>query len=150
MLSKDSAEEARPTPSGRESTTPAGPSEPMLLVPARWVINRGSNHPDHACIECVPWGDMVVKGFQCFYHQALALHRTAEAVEAAPAPKAPVQDLECCCCGNSCRGRQWWNRDAGFGVCASCGDKASQKEGASTADQHYGKRGIYWAIDEAH
>lgn len=29
--------------------------------------------------------------------------------------------LECACCGNGFRGTQHYNRDTGYGVCASCG-----------------------------
>ncbi len=32
----------------------------------------------------------------------------------------PVESLTCCCCGNGCSGRQWWNRDTGYGMCESC------------------------------
>ena len=29
--------------------------------------------------------------------------------------------LECCCCGESAGvWAQWWNRDTGYGICASC------------------------------
>lgn len=28
--------------------------------------------------------------------------------------------LTCCCCGESTIGRQWWNRDKGFGLCQKC------------------------------
>jgi hypothetical protein len=31
-----------------------------------------------------------------------------------------IKNLECCCCGDSCKGRQWWNRDNGYGVCGKC------------------------------
>jgi hypothetical protein len=31
----------------------------------------------------------------------------------------PVRTLTCCCCGESTRGRQWWNRDTGFVVSTS-------------------------------
>lgn len=31
-----------------------------------------------------------------------------------------VIGLTCGCCGDYYRGRQWWNQDYGYGVCASC------------------------------
>ncbi len=34
-----------------------------------------------------------------------------------------VRRLTCACCGAGCRGRQWWNRDTGFGVCRGCVDR---------------------------
>lgn len=39
---------------------------------AKWIIQRGLGLPDHACAECVPHSDMLVAGFQCVYHEALA------------------------------------------------------------------------------
>lgn len=32
----------------------------------------------------------------------------------------PPRHLECCCCGESTTGRQWWNRDTGYGLCPDC------------------------------
>lgn len=32
----------------------------------------------------------------------------------------PIRDLGCNCCGNAMRGRQWWNRDTGYGMCDEC------------------------------
>lgn len=31
-----------------------------------------------------------------------------------------VRTLDCCCCGGFTIGRQWWNQDTGFGLCAKC------------------------------
>ena len=31
-----------------------------------------------------------------------------------------LQRLECCCCGQITAGRQWWNRDTGYGLCNDC------------------------------
>ena len=31
-----------------------------------------------------------------------------------------VKTLTCACCGNSCKGRQHWNRDKGYGCCIPC------------------------------
>ncbi len=28
--------------------------------------------------------------------------------------------LQCSCCGSNALGRQWWNRDTGYGLCAKC------------------------------
>lgn len=36
-----------------------------------------------------------------------------------PASARPRR-LTCCCCGESTMGRQWWNRDTGFGLCPKC------------------------------
>ena len=31
-----------------------------------------------------------------------------------------TERLACNCCGSSTSGRQWWNRDTGYGVCVEC------------------------------
>lgn len=31
-----------------------------------------------------------------------------------------IRRLTCAVCGSSTKGRQWYNRDTGFGVCPSC------------------------------
>ena len=33
-----------------------------------------------------------------------------------------TRNLTCCCCGSGTHGRQWWNRDTGFGLCDKCAD----------------------------
>lgn len=39
---------------------------------AKWIVNRGQELRDHGCRECVGTGDLVVEGFRCGYHTALA------------------------------------------------------------------------------
>ena len=34
--------------------------------------------------------------------------------------ESPIQSLTCCCCGESTKGRQWHNRDRGYGLCPAC------------------------------
>lgn len=48
----------------------------------RWIIARYSHEKDHACAECVPGGPIVVPGFQCVFHEAVAR----------AAPSEPKQD----------------------------------------------------------
>lgn len=62
---------------------------------------------------------------------------------------APVRELGCCCCGNSTRGRQWWNRDTGYGICVDC-IAYVRKHGESEAEirDNYGLEGIHWGIPE--
>ncbi len=55
--------------------------------------------------------------------------------------------LTCCCCGSGLIGRQWWNRDTGFGICNNClelCDVAPDQEYASS----YGWRGIHFDLKE--
>lgn len=62
-----------------------------------------------------------------------------------------MKSLICCCCGRGTRGKQWWNRDTGFGLCDDCIDYV----GASNIDpgqkhSYYGIRGIHWDIKTKH
>lgn len=55
--------------------------------------------------------------------------------------------MRCCCCGGGTRGRQWWNRDTGFGLCDECIDDVGVADvaiGATAAS--YGVRGYHWDI----
>lgn len=56
--------------------------------------------------------------------------------------------LTCHCCGESTRGRQWWNRDTGYGTCTSCADRIEKKEGAEYLESIAGIRGIHFDIKE--
>ena len=57
------------------------------------------------------------------------------------------QTLTCCCCGEGTQGRQWYNRDAGFGLCEKCADWI---KGRGTSDEEmvslYGHRGEHYAV----
>lgn len=54
--------------------------------------------------------------------------------------------LICACCGNSTRGRQWWNRDHGYGICGKCADWQATRENATFMRSCYGERGVHYAI----
>jgi len=58
----------------------------------------------------------------------------------------PIKSLTCCCCGERTKGRQWFNRDNGFGICGSCISKIERKEDAETVKNCYGVRGIHYNI----
>ena len=67
---------------------------------------------------------------------------------AMPDDKRPVRGLTCCCCGASTRGRQWHNRDWGYGLCVKCIDYCARN---ITPDQHrsnYGVRGVHFDVQE--
>lgn len=34
--------------------------------------------------------------------------------------ETPIRELACCCCGGIAHGRQWHNRDTGYGICIAC------------------------------
>jgi hypothetical protein len=59
-----------------------------------------------------------------------------------------IRTLTCCCCGELTRGRQWWNRDTGYGVCAKCVAWVRLK-GESEVDirSNYGEEGIHWGVE---
>lgn len=58
----------------------------------------------------------------------------------------PIRRLTCCCCGESTIGRQWWNRDTGFGLCADCIPFVSRGESAEGLQSTYGTRGVHYDI----
>jgi len=58
---------------------------------AKWIRNNGPGVIDHACAECLPHGEILVEGFRCARHVALAL-------AADPAPKAEAKP-KCARCG---------------------------------------------------
>ena len=59
----------------------------------------------------------------------------------------PIKTLECCCCGEATRGRQWWNRDTGYGMCPKC-IKFVREQGESEEEiaSNYGIEGIHWGV----
>lgn len=58
----------------------------------------------------------------------------------------PVRELTCCCCGERCLGRQWWNRDKGFGFCESCADRISNRESEEYMRECYGVKGVHYYV----
>ncbi len=61
----------------------------------------------------------------------------------------PIKELVCCCCGEYTMGRQWWNRDKGFGLCVRCADMISQKEDSETMNSCYGERGVHYDVEKS-
>ncbi len=60
----------------------------------------------------------------------------------------PIRALECCVCGSGTRGRQWWNRDTGYGVCPSCVAYVRSKgETEAEIKDLYGVEGIHWGVE---
>lgn len=58
-----------------------------------------------------------------------------------------IKMLTCCCCGEITKGRQWWNRDKGFGLCERCAEMISKKEDEETMKSCYGIKGVHYCIE---
>uniref|UniRef100_A0A6M3L8A2 Uncharacterized protein n=1 Tax=viral metagenome TaxID=1070528 RepID=A0A6M3L8A2_9ZZZZ len=62
--------------------------------------------------------------------------------------KDKIKGLVCCCCGSLTKGRQWYNRDIGYGLCDRC---AGWLEGKGTTAEEmtscYGERGVHYCIN---
>ena len=56
--------------------------------------------------------------------------------------------LECCCCGGATKGRQWWNRDDGYGLCSGCVAYcgADVPVGQIDPSECYGIRGYHYDL----
>lgn len=58
-----------------------------------------------------------------------------------------VKWMECTCCGQSYRGRQWFNQDTGFGL-GDCCVKYCGVDPAAGESSCYGVPGIHFLIDQ--
>lgn len=65
-----------------------------------------------------------------------------------PIEERPARSLTCCCCGELTIGRQWWNRDNGFGLCNACAERISEIEDEAHMESCYGKKGIHYALKQ--
>lgn len=50
--------------------------------------------------------------------------------------------LICCCCGGLTRGKQWHNRDKGYGLCSKCAKWLKTRETPEEMTENYGVEGI--------
>lgn len=55
--------------------------------------------------------------------------------------------LNCACCGAYVNGRQWWNRDDGYGVCAQCFREEVARSGHDEAVRLYGNPGEHHSLE---
>ena len=60
----------------------------------------------------------------------------------------PIQTLTCCCCGEYTKGRQWFNRDKGYGLCPECAIWLSDKETPEEMRKCYGIKGEHYCINK--
>lgn len=61
-------------------------------------------------------------------------------------PTQPARRMLCSCCGAVSQGRQWHNRDTGFGLCLECADRLTPKYGPEEMQRLYGVRGWHYDI----
>lgn len=64
-------------------------------------------------------------------------------------PVGPVRRMLCSCCGAEARGRQWHNRDTGYGLCTNCIDFCHRKETPESFRSLYGDRGVHFDVPVA-
>ena len=89
----------------------------------------------------------LAKPVPCRGYQAIGwtVPPDVEAKVRAQLPK--VITLECCCCGQPAPAfKQWWNRDTGYGICATCYRWITAKEGCVEALQRYGHPGVHHSL----
>lgn len=60
----------------------------------------------------------------------------------------PIRRLSCTCCGESYRGRQWWNQDCGHGL-GDCCVKYCHVDPEGGESSCYGVPGIHFLIPSA-
>lgn len=73
-----------------------------------------------------------------------------------PDASKPIRALRCCCCNERTRGRQWCDRNAGYGICLACVELAraryavDPKRGKSEDGirRRYGLEGVHWNLKE--
>lgn len=57
-----------------------------------------------------------------------------------------IKSLVCCCCGEQAIGRQWFNRDIGYGLCPNCISFCRDKSTKEEMKSCYGIEGIHYNI----
>ena len=60
---------------------------------------------------------------------------------------APIRSLECCCCGSATKGRQWHNRDTGYGLCVACAEWMIAEK-RDNPKELAGERGVHWDVSQ--
>lgn len=55
--------------------------------------------------------------------------------------------LSCSCCGRYTLGRQWFNRDKGYGLCTRCIEFCKRGETDASFRSMYGDRGVHYDLE---
>ena len=63
------------------------------------------------------------------------------------APIGLIKTLRCCVCDASTKGRQWFNRDTGYGICSSCAASEKAKLLPEEMKSNYGIEGTHYFLN---
>ncbi len=61
---------------------------------------------------------------------------------------SPIKNLVCSCCGEYIRGRQWHNRDTGYGLGSCCVDYCRRNTSEAEFVQTYGVDGFHFNVTD--
>jgi len=65
--------------------------------------------------------------------------------KALPYEDEPMHAMTCCVCGARTIGRQWYNRDYGYGLCGACAfDFLLGRETPEQMSNYYGHEGVHY------
>ena len=107
------------------------------------------------CLEfgCTVTVQRLPEGGKTAVKEAYARHcKHVEMVE--KALESPIRTMECAVCGEATKGRQWWNRDTGYGVCSKCikwlretkKSTGKPRESEEQIRDYYGMEGIHFNV----
>jgi hypothetical protein len=67
-----------------------------------------------------------------------------------PVSLVEIIPLTCCCCFQGTHGRQWYNRDTGYGLCAKCANwiPTRGRETPEDMKENYGIEGVHYFLKE--
>lgn len=76
-----------------------------------------------------------------------ATHKAAQADDYATERAKRPKRMTCTCCGQTYKGRQWWNQDTGYGL-GDCCVKFCNVDPAGGENSCYGVPGIHFLIEQ--
>lgn len=59
-----------------------------------------------------------------------------------------IKTLECCCCRQPTKGRQWWNRDTGYGHCDECTELYDKLTPLGFTNELFGIKGHHYYLNK--
>lgn len=100
------------------------------------VADEGTEHDG--------WGAEVAKECAAYIRELEDTIMRLRHPDQAKRPKG----LCCAVCGCPSKGRQWWNRDTGYGVCRKCYLEEVERNGEEYARQCYGYPGVHHSLGD--